>query len=155
MVWLNCIVLCHTRATEVQPSSPFEYELHNNSNLNSTGVCITCIFLDSYTTDCVAVIHQRISQLNSSGLMNDESSHKLNRSGNTAYRCIEGVNLELYQVGVVGGIMTSRVTDFTSMLCQIIEFIEFTITCRAIIALSVVHYWPHRLVLRSCKLTGI
>ena len=30
-------------------------------------------------------------------------SHKLNRSGDTAFGCIEGVNMEDYQVGVVGG----------------------------------------------------
>ena len=51
----------------------------------------------------MAVVHQRISQLNSSGLMNIESSHKFTRSGNTASGCIEGVNLEDYQVGVIGG----------------------------------------------------
>ena len=75
------------------------YELHPTS----TGICITCTFLDSSTTDCVAVVHQRISQLSSSGLMNIESSHKFNRSDDTAYGCIERVNLEQYQVGVVGG----------------------------------------------------
>ena len=75
------------------------YEVQNIS----TDVCITCTFLDNSTTDCVAVVHQRISQLNSSGLMNIESSHKFTRSGDTAYGCIEGVNLEQYQVGVVGG----------------------------------------------------
>ena len=78
---------------------PNEYELQPTS----TGVCITCTFLDSSTTDCVAVVHQRISQLSSSGLMNIESSHKFNRSGDTAYGCIEGVNLEQYQVGVIIG----------------------------------------------------
>ena len=83
-----------------------EYELH----LTFSGVCITCTFLDSSTTDCVAVVHQRISQLNSSGLMNIESSHKFTRSGDTAYGCIEGVNLEQYQVGVVDGIETVRQT---------------------------------------------
>ena len=51
----------------------------------------------------MAVVHERISKLNSSGLMNIESSHKLTRSGNTASGCIEGVNMEDYQVGVVGG----------------------------------------------------
>ena len=53
----------------------------------------------------MAVVHQRISQLNSSGLMNIESSHKLTRSNDTASGCIdhEGVNMEDYQVGVVGG----------------------------------------------------
>ena len=51
--------------------------------------------------------------------MNIESSHKFTRSGDTEYGCIEGVNLEQYQVGVVGGIMI-----IASMLCQ---FVEFTI----------------------------
>ena len=80
-----------------------KYELKSTS----TGVCITCTFLNGYTTDCVAVVHQRISQLSSSGLMNIESSHKFNRSGdtNTAYGCIPDVDLEQYQVGVVGGIL--------------------------------------------------
>ena len=68
----------------------------------STGVCINCTFLDSSATGCVAVVHQRISQLSSSGLMNIESSYKFTRSGDTAYGCIEGVNLEQYQVGVIG-----------------------------------------------------
>ena len=67
----------------------------------STGVCITCTFLESSTTDCVAVVHRRISQLNSSGLMNI-SSYKFNRSDNTAQGCIEGVNLTGYQIGVIG-----------------------------------------------------
>ena len=81
----------------IQQISPIKYEFH----LTSTGICITCTFLDSSTTDCVAVVHQRISQLSSSGLMNIESSHKCTISGNTAYGCIEGVNLEQYQVGVM------------------------------------------------------
>ena len=76
-----------------------EYSIQSTS----TGVCITCTFLDSSVTDCVAVVHQRISQLSSSGLMNIKSSHKLTRSGDTASGCIEGVNMEDYQVGVVGG----------------------------------------------------
>ena len=77
---------------------PIEYKLQSNS----TGVCITCTFLDSSVTDCVAVVHQRISQLNPSGLMNIESSHKLDRSGDTAHIRIEGVNLDDYQIGVIG-----------------------------------------------------
>ena len=76
------------------------FELEPNSD--ETGVCITCTFLDSSTTDCVAVVHQRISQLSSSGLMNIESSHKFNRSGETALGCIEEVNLTVFQVGVIG-----------------------------------------------------
>ena len=77
------------------------------------GVCITCTFLDSSTTDCVAVVHQRISQLSSSGLMNIESNHKFNRFGDIAYGCIEGVYLTDYQVGIVRGsqrlVMASKV----------------------------------------------
>ena len=84
-------------AIDVVPSVIF------NIQSTSNGVCITCNFLDSSPVDCVAVVHQRISQLSSSGLMNIESSHKFTRSGDTAYGCIEGVNLEQYQVGVIGG----------------------------------------------------
>ena len=76
-----------------------EYQL----TFPSTGVCVNCSFLDSITSVCVVVVHQQISQLSSSGLMNIESSHKFNRSGDTAYGCIEGVNLEQYHVGVIGG----------------------------------------------------
>ncbi len=65
--------------------------------------CITCTFLNSSATDCVAVVHQRISRLSSSGLMNIESSHKFTRSGDTAYGCIKGVNLKYYQIGVING----------------------------------------------------
>ena len=83
------------------PSPAIKYKLDQTSS----EVCITCTFLNSSATDCVAVVHQRISQLSSSGLMNIESSHKFTRSGDTAYGCIEGVNLEQYQVGVIGGKM--------------------------------------------------
>ena len=69
---------------------------------NGTNICISCTFLDSTLTDCVAVVHRRISQLSSSGLANIESSHNFNRSGDTAYGCIEGVDSEQYQVGVFG-----------------------------------------------------
>ena len=78
---------------------PIEYELQPTSS----GVCITCTFLESSATECVAVVHQQISQLSSGGLMNIESNHKFNRSGDSAYGCIEGVNLDQYQVGVVEG----------------------------------------------------
>jgi hypothetical protein len=72
------------------------------------GICITCTFPDNSATDCVAVVHQRISQLSSSGLMNIESSHKFNRSGDTAYGCIAGVSLEQYQIGIEGGIQVKE-----------------------------------------------
>ena len=83
----------------VQPTFQITYTLQSTSS----GVCVNCTFLESSTTGCVAVVHQRISQLNSSGLMNIESSHKFTRSGDTASGCIEGVNLEDRHVGVVGG----------------------------------------------------
>ena len=73
------------------------------NGLPGTQYGVSVFTLDSSTSDCVAVVHQRISQLSSSGLMNIESSHKFTRSGDTAYGCIEGVNLEQYQVGVLGG----------------------------------------------------
>ena len=86
-------------AVEHKPvSSVNRYEVTSTS----TGACITCNFLDDSTTGCVAVVHRRISQLNSSGLMNIESSHMFSRSGDTAYGCIEGVNQEEFQVGVIG-----------------------------------------------------
>ena len=81
--------------------SSIEYEVHSNSS--GSPVCITCTFNDDTVKNCIAVVHQRISQLSSSGLMDIESSHKFTRSGDTAHGCIEGVNLEQYQVRVVGG----------------------------------------------------
>ena len=43
--------------------------------------------------------------------MNIESSHKFTRSGDTASGCIEGVNLEDYQVGVIGVNTEVVITD--------------------------------------------
>ena len=80
-------------------------------------VRVTCTFLDSSTTDCVAVVHQRISQLSSSGLMNIESSHKFTRSGDTAYGCIEGVNLTDSQVGVIGAQLGMCMQTSTIHVC--------------------------------------
>ena len=98
----NCLksLYCVSLIVEsIQQISPIKYEFQ----LTSTGVRITCTFLNSSTTDCVVVVHQRISQLNSSGLMNIETSHKFTRSGKLHMDVfkIEGVNLEQYQVGVV------------------------------------------------------
>ena len=83
----------------IKQSFAIEYEVKSTS----IGVCITCAFLESSTTGCVVVVHQRISQLSSSGLMNIESSHNFNRSGDTAYGCIEGLDITRHQVGVVDG----------------------------------------------------
>ena len=78
--------------------------------LQETPSClkVLCTFLDSSTTDCVAVVHQRISQLSSNGLMNIESSHKFNRSGDTADGCIPQIDLQQFQVGVVGGRLVAK-----------------------------------------------
>ena len=75
----------------------FGYEV---SSTSAGAICINCTFQDVSATGCVAVVHQRISQLGSSGLMNIESSHRFNRSGDIAYGCIEGVNMTDYQIGV-------------------------------------------------------
>ena len=80
-----------------------EVSLEYSVESTSSGVCVTCTFLDNSATDCVAVVHQRISQLSSSGLMNIESSQKFNRFGDTASGCIEAVNMDDYQIGVMGG----------------------------------------------------
>ena len=104
-----------TDSNILKPTFLLNYTLRSTS----TGVCITCTFLESSTTDCVAVVHQRISQLNSSGLMNIESSHKFTRSGDTASGCIEGVNLEDYQIGVVGlqsHILVTNTGGWTSII---------------------------------------
>ena len=83
-----------------------EYEL---LNFTSAGMCVNCTFLDPSALECVAVVHQQISKLSSTGLMNIESSHKFNRSGDTAYGCIQGVNLEQFQIGIVGGTMKEQI----------------------------------------------
>ena len=63
--------------------------------------------MDTSGTYCLVVVHQRISQLSSRGLMNIESSHRFNRSksGDTAYGCIKGVMYGdmKYQIGVISG----------------------------------------------------
>ena len=84
-----------------------EYELSSTA----TGVCVHCIFLESTLTECVVVVHQRISQLSPPGLINIESSHRFNRSGNTAYGCIDGLmtNSTDYRISVVGGNLTTQV----------------------------------------------
>ena len=76
----------------------FKYQVHHTL----INTCVNCTFLDNDSTGCVAVVHQRISQLSSSGLMNIELSHKFNRSGDTVtvYGCIGRVNTTLYQIGV-------------------------------------------------------
>ena len=79
--------------------------------------------MDSSTTDCVAVVHQRISQLSSSELINIRSK-RLNQSGeNTAYGCIEGVYLTDYQVGVIGISQTQKVINKNGKYYMIIVII--------------------------------
>ena len=98
-----------TPAKGMQQQPPVEYKLH----FNATRLCVNCTFLDNTSTHCVAVVHQRTSQLNSSSPLSIESSHKFTRSGDTAYGCIEGsaVNLVQYQVGVVGVKVDSPIVE--------------------------------------------
>ena len=99
---LNLATL-HTIYLENKRQMTIQYKVTNTS----TGVCVNCTFLDNSTTGCLVVVHRRISQLNSSGLMNIKESRKFNRSGNTAYGCIKGVDLKDYQVGVIDGLVVS------------------------------------------------
>ena len=88
----------HTLYLDSKRQMTVQYKLTHSS----MGVCVSCTFLDNSTTGCVAVVHQRISQLSSSGLMNIVSSHKLNRYGDSAYGCIDGVDLTESSIGVIG-----------------------------------------------------
>ena len=110
---LTCAVFCKhvSEATFAQYTHIFLYagfveshplSIKHQLQLTSTGVCVNCTLQDTSVAGCMALVHQRISQLSSSGLKNIESSHKFNRSGDTAYGCIEGINLSDYQIGVVG-----------------------------------------------------
>ena len=74
------------------------------SDSNHNGVNITCYFLDKSTTDCVVIVHRVNNALTSSGVMNI-SSYLFTRSesGNSAIGYIEGVNLQEYHFGVIGG----------------------------------------------------
>ena len=78
-----------------RPSPSIHYSLESTSS----GVCVKCTFLDTEASECVAVVVHR-------NLMKIESSHKFTRSDDIASGCIEGVNLEDYQVGVVEGLQT-------------------------------------------------
>ena len=99
---------CHVGDINSMVSSPISYELQSNS----THVCVTCTFLTSSLTSCLIVVHQRISQLNSSGLMNIESSHKFSRSGDIAYGCFS-TNLNNRQIGVVNGQLVETQGKYT------------------------------------------
>ena len=83
-----------------------EYELSSTA----TGVCVCCTFLEPTLTKCVVVVHQCISQLSPLGLINIESSHRFNRSGNTAYGCIDRLMTNSIDCGisVVGGKLTEQ-----------------------------------------------
>ena len=76
--------------------------LTSDTKLN--GVNITCFFLDNSTIDCVVVIYNANSALTLSGIMNI-SSYLFTRfeGGDSASGYIEGVNLQEYQFGVIGG----------------------------------------------------
>ena len=112
-------VMVHVHFVGYKPTNDHQLAIMYDLDPTSTGVCIICTFLDSSTTDCVAVVHQQISQLSSSGLMNIESSHKFNRSGDTAYGCIEGINLTLNQIGIIEGVKrTNSDSSMSIKLCK-------------------------------------
>ena len=96
------------------------------------------------------VVHQQVSQLSSNGLMNIESSHKLTRSGDTAYGCIEGINLEQYQVGVIGGneVKQSKSDDDALLNFFMIKTIEWYAISMAESTISDVTYIHCKLSLR-------
>ena len=56
--------------------------------------------------------------------MNIESSYKFNRSGDTAYGCIEGVNLTEYQIGVISDSHRNMKTITPSKNAQLYLFIN-------------------------------
>ena len=89
-----------------QQSAAIEFKLVPTSS----GVCVTCTFLDNSTADCVLVVHQRISQLSSSGLM-DIRSRKFTRLDDSAEGCIEDVDLEQHQVGIINGRRAPPIRD--------------------------------------------
>lgn len=126
MILLICIKINVGSLVESQPLT-IEYNLKSTSS----GVCITCTFpMESSATECVAVVYQRISQLSSSGLINIELIHQLPRSGDTAYGCIEGIDEDNYQVGVIGAVQVAidlsengtLKKQNTLIMCQFILF---------------------------------
>ena len=73
----------------------------------------------------MAVVHQRISQLSSSGLMNIESSHKLTRSGDTSHECVEGIDVDNYQVEVIGAIQVDLPENGTHIKIDCYDCVSF------------------------------
>ena len=71
---------------------------------------MTCHFLDTPTTECLVVVHALISTLSVDGLRNI-SSYLFTRSNGEPFVSgfIEGISLEEYQIGVIGGV--KRVND--------------------------------------------
>lgn len=87
---------------EVQSSLFIKYSIQSTSDC----VNITCDFKQtSSATDCLVIVHQQISLVNTTGLMNIEVNwtQRLTRHGDTASGCIPGIDLDLYQIGVANG----------------------------------------------------
>ena len=99
--------------------------------LNSTGVTVVCTFLDANsftsTKSCIVVVHQRVNQLNSSGLLNIES-YIFTREGDTASGFIKGLNLEEYQIGVIGGIRRVP-SESNTGLSSMLDTSKYTKSC--------------------------
>ena len=74
---------------------------------------VTCHFLDTPTTECLVVVHTLSSTLSKNGLTNI-SSKLFTRSQNEepfVIGFIEGISLEEYQVGVIGGVKRVNVVQ--------------------------------------------
>ena len=59
----------------------------------------------------MVVVHQQISQLNSSGLT-IVNVHRFKRYDKEAFGCIEGLDLMYYQVGVVRAVRASQTKSY-------------------------------------------
>ena len=66
-------------------------------------VCVECFFTNR-NDSCVVIVHQNISQFNSTKeLLNISIIEQIKRtaSNNRGHKCIPGINLYEYQVGVI------------------------------------------------------
>ena len=99
-------------AEVMEPERTIKYTVVRDGFPN---VCVECSFSDGSQHSCVVIIHEVLSCPDLSFpcdafIMNIEASHKLNRSGERAYGCIQTINLTFYEVGVIGGELVSTLS---------------------------------------------
>ena len=101
----------------VQSSSVIEYSL----NFTSSGVCVECFFMENDNSECIAVLHDRLSF---GGVMN-LSSHRFKRNGDTAYGCIDQFDHDKQQLGIIQFSMSSpgKCSEFAVMPISITDSI--------------------------------